>query len=110
MWRGEKWILTLRLGEEEPHADLGQITPAESIHDYYDAPVPGRPPVLMKGDQVKRRRQAPGAVLRDKSGNCAAWAAGGECAKNPVYMGNECALSCKAQERPQQAATLHDEV
>ena len=56
VWRGEKWILTLRLGEEEPHADLGQITPAESIHDYYDAPVPGEPVVFLKGSDVLARR------------------------------------------------------
>lgn len=107
--RGEKWIVTIRLheGRSANHMSAHFL---ESYHDFYDAPVPGQPPVLMKGDQAKRRRQAAGAVLRDKSGNCAAWAASGECATNPVFMTNECALSCKGQERPRQAATLHDEV
>ena len=48
---------------------------------------------------------AAGAGLRDRSDNCAGWAASGECAKNPAYMADECALSCKGQQPTQQAAT-----
>ena len=54
--RGEKWILTIRLHEGRSANSM----PAhflESFHDFYDAPVPGRPPVLMKGDEVARQRQ-----------------------------------------------------
>tara|TARA_B110001452_G_scaffold217633_1_gene189203 strand:+ start:1425 stop:2846 length:1422 start_codon:yes stop_codon:yes gene_type:complete len=47
---------------------------------------------------------AAGAGLRDKSDNCAGWAASGECANNPAYMADECALSCKGQLPTQQAA------
>lgn len=32
--------------------------------------------------------------LIDKSENCQAWAAAGECEANPNYMSRECALSC----------------
>lgn len=39
----------------------------------------------------------------DKNGNCPAWAASGECEKNPRYMAAECLGSCPNLESPNQA-------
>ena len=34
--------------------------------------------------------------ISDSDDNCEAWAASGECDKNPAYMRKSCALSCGA--------------
>ena len=44
--------------------------------------------------QKQRPRAAGRADCADADDNCAAWAAAGECGKNPAFMGESCKASC----------------
>jgi len=57
------------------------------------APTPAPPP------------PTPSQPCTDNNQNCAGWAAGGECARNPDYMLTNCRLSCGACPQPTPAPT-----
>lgn len=63
VWRGEKLVATIRLAEGKGALDFPRWpTRAEAGHDYYDAPLPGQAPRLLKGDEVLARAQELGAM------------------------------------------------
>lgn len=58
--------------------------------------------------RLRAARDADGGACRDASADCKAWAATGECAKNPSYMLVSCPRSCgqctKSEEEEEEAA------
>ena len=54
-------------------------------------------------EKAAAERAAAADGKRDKHSNCALWAAAGECANNPAYMGSDCAASCRGR-LPEQSA------
>mmetsp|Transcript_7052 Transcript_7052/g.18410 ORF Transcript_7052/g.18410 Transcript_7052/m.18410 type:complete len:338 (+) Transcript_7052:380-1393(+) len=57
-------------------------------------------PSLNRGRKFPRKvllpaASAPRPGCEDSTNDCVAWAASGECVKNPAYMESACALSCK---------------
>ena len=54
-------------------------------------------------ERAAAERAAAADGKRDKHSNCALWAAAGECANNPAYMGSDCAASCRGR-LPEQSA------
>ena len=54
-------------------------------------------------EKASAERAAAADGKRDKHSNCALWAAAGECANNPAYMGSDCAASCRGR-LPEQSA------
>ncbi len=54
----------------------------------------GEAPPRRGAKKAAARRRADGTMCTDLSGDCAAWAASGECTKNAAYMNSNCAASC----------------
>ena len=65
---GEKWILTIRISEGPSASRPPDLSASEAVHDFYDAPVPGQPLVLLKGSDVRSRRAMGQPGERDLGG------------------------------------------
>ena len=53
-------------------------------------------PKKKKAKKAKEEQPPPDDGPPDKSEHCGVWAAAGECEKNPAYMMDECAASCRS--------------